>query len=117
MKPRLTLLLLALLASLAAPVSRADEADHEQARKALEAGEVMPLRQILDRVEKDYPGQVMEVELEQTREQSREQERPRWIYEIKVLRPGGAVTKLKLDARDGRLLRIKGQGAPLEGNR
>ncbi len=38
--------------------------DHDRARQALEAGEVLPLRTILDRVEREYPGQVLEVELE-----------------------------------------------------
>jgi uncharacterized membrane protein YkoI len=38
--------------------------DHDRARQAVEAGEVLPLRTILERVERDYPGQVVEVELE-----------------------------------------------------
>ena len=36
--------------------------DHDRARQALEAGEVLPLRSILERVERDYPGQVLDVE-------------------------------------------------------
>ncbi|MBI2754861.1 MAG: hypothetical protein HYX46_15305 [Betaproteobacteria bacterium] len=28
----------------------------------------------------------------------------RWVYEIKVLRTGGALIKLKVDARDGTVL-------------
>jgi hypothetical protein len=38
--------------------------DHDRARQALEAGEVLPLRTILERVEREYPGQVVDVELE-----------------------------------------------------
>jgi uncharacterized membrane protein YkoI len=41
--------------------------DHDRARQALEAGEVLPLRTILERVEREYPGQVLEVELERDR--------------------------------------------------
>lgn len=74
-----------------------DKNDHDRARQALEAGEILPLRSILERVERDHPGQVMEVELER-------RQGGRWVYEIKVLRPGGALIKLKLDARDGTLL-------------
>lgn len=77
-----------------------DTHDHDRARQALESGEILPLRTILERVERDYPGQVMEVELER--------EDGRWRYEIKLLRRDGALVKLVLDARDGRQLRIKG---------
>ncbi|MBI4754416.1 MAG: PepSY domain-containing protein [Betaproteobacteria bacterium] len=92
-----------ILAALGAGPSHAGDGqhDHDRARQALEAGEVLPLRTILERVERDYPGQIMEVELEQKGE--------RWIYEIKVLRAGGALVKLKIDGRDGRLLGSKGQ--------
>jgi uncharacterized membrane protein YkoI len=89
---------LALLAGSGA--AYADREDHERARKALEAGEVLPLKTILERVEQNFPGQVMDVELERERVGGRE----RWIYEIKVLRTGGALVKLKLDARDGSVM-------------
>lgn len=96
-------LVLALAGIPAAPAG-AGEADHEQARQALAAGEVLPLRQILDRVEKRHPGQILEVELER--------EQGRWIYEIKLLRPEGAMSKLKLDARNGDLLQQKTREKP-----
>jgi uncharacterized membrane protein YkoI len=31
----------------------------------------------------------------------------RWLYEIKLLRTGGALVKLKIDARDGRIIGAK----------
>ncbi|MDQ1316188.1 MAG: hypothetical protein QG662_2297 [Pseudomonadota bacterium] len=90
-----------LLALLGAGVSQAgDGHDHDRARRALESGEILPLRTILERVGRDYPGQIMEVELER--------KDARWLYEIKVLRSGGALIKLEIDARDGALLGIKG---------
>lgn len=90
-------LVAALLLALAAGTAPAhDERDHDRARQALEAGEVLPLRTILERVEREHPGQVLEVELER--------DDGRWIYEIKLLRAGGAVSKLKVDAADGRVL-------------
>lgn len=82
----------------------ADAADHEQARQALAAGEILPLRQILDRVEKNHPGQILEVELER--------EHGNWIYEIKLLRPDGAVTKLEMDARNGNMRQQKTRMRP-----
>ncbi|NMG15256.1 hypothetical protein GPA24_06800 [Aromatoleum bremense] len=68
----------------------------------------MPLQRILDNVERDHPGQVIEVELEQ--------EDGRWIYEIKVLKAGGALVKLEIDAHDGVVLRDR-ERAPGAGGR
>ena len=77
----------------------ADNPDHDRARQAVEAGDVLPLRTILDRVEREYPGQVMEVELDR--------EKGEWVYEIKLLRKGGVLMKLKIQARDGTILGFK----------
>jgi len=77
----------------------ADKPDHDRARQAVEAGDVLPLRTILDRLEHEYPGQVMEVELDR--------EKGEWVYEIKLLRKGGILMKLKVLARDGTILGIK----------
>ncbi|MBI1906601.1 MAG: PepSY domain-containing protein [Rhodocyclales bacterium] len=96
-----TLLAVLLLTAWAVP-GRADGDDHERARRALEAGEVLPLRTVLDRIEPDHPGQVMEVELER--------EDGVWVYEIKLLRAGGALVKLEVDARDGSVRRVKERG-------
>lgn len=79
------------------------ERDHDRALRAVQAGEVMPLPQLLERLGRSHPGQVMEVELEQ--------ERGRWIYEIRLLRPDGQLTKLTLDAKTGDLLQIKSRAA------
>jgi uncharacterized membrane protein YkoI len=104
MKPRLrpiTLLFL-LMGSLAlSPALLADDGDHDRARQALEADEILPLRIIIEKLEQDYPGQILEVELDH--------EDGQWIYEIKLLRDHGGLVKLKLDAGDGTLLGIKGR--------
>jgi hypothetical protein len=73
--------------------------DHDRARQAVQAGQVLPLPAVLERLQREVPGQVLEVELEQERE--------RWIYEIKLLTPAGQLTKVKLDARTAEVLRVK----------
>ena len=80
--------------------------DHDRARRAVEAGEVLPLRTILERVEREYPGQVIDVELERESENGTE----RWVYKLKLLRSGGSLIKLKVDARDGSIVGRKGPG-------
>jgi uncharacterized membrane protein YkoI len=83
--------------------------DHDRARQALEAGEVLPLRTILERVEREHPGQVVDVELEREHEDKGGPER--WVYKIKLLRSGGALVKLKIDARTGTVIGKKERSA------
>lgn len=78
---------------------QASRSDHERARQALEAGEILPLRGLLDTIEHAYPGQVVEVELEH--------EAGQLVYEIKVLQASGQRLKLMVDARTGSVLRVK----------
>jgi uncharacterized membrane protein YkoI len=74
--------------------------DHEQARRAVVRGEVLPLKQVLQHLERQRPGgQVLEVELEK--------EEGLWVYEIKQLETGGLIVKIKLDAKTGVLLQAK----------
>jgi uncharacterized membrane protein YkoI len=67
--------------------------DHDRARRAVQAGEVLPLQEVLNRLARRQPGQVLEVELER--------EAGRWVYEIKLLQPDGRLRKLQVDARTG----------------
>lgn len=85
---------------LPAGASYGGESDHEQARHALEAGEILPLRTVMDQVERDYPGQIVKIEFER--------DDGMWLYKIKVLQSGGRLVKIKIDARDGTVLKIKG---------
>ncbi|WP_332672698.1 PepSY domain-containing protein [Aromatoleum sp.] len=85
----------------------AGESDHDRARQALERGEVLPLRAILDKVARDYPGDVVEVELER--------EHGTWIYEIELIGGDGRLVKLEIDARSAAVLRVKGRDARREG--
>lgn len=104
MTPRLSRLapVALLLGLLAGPLAADPPRDHDLARQALEAGEILPLSTVMARVERDYPGQILEVELERKDGQ--------WIYEIKMIRKGGGMAKLKLDARDASLLEIRDRG-------
>ncbi|HYD75181.1 PepSY domain-containing protein [Ramlibacter sp.] len=99
---RLLPLLVAALALGAGPsaawAGRHDD-DHDRARAALQAGDVLPLDRVLQQVAQTHPGQVMAVELEREHE--------RWVYELKLLQPGGALLKLEVDAKTGEVLRRK----------
>jgi hypothetical protein len=81
------------------PARASDARDHERARTAVQAGEVLPLPVLLERLQRTHAGQVLELELER--------EHGRWIYEVKLLQPGGQLLKLELDAATGDVLEAR----------
>jgi len=86
MKTMLAVLFLAL----ALPTALLADGDQEQARRAYEAGEIVSLGKVLDAVEANFEGEVIEVELEE--------EGGKWIYEVELLMRDGRVIELTYDA-------------------
>lgn len=96
---RRTLLCLAASAgaALAAPFASASEDnEHESARRAVERKEALPLADILDRVGGDLGGEITRV--------SFKREHGIWVYEFKVVEPGGRLAEVYVDAKSGRIL-------------
>nr|WP_287670886.1 PepSY domain-containing protein [Accumulibacter sp.] len=58
------------------------------------------MRTVLERVEREYPGHVIDVELEREHENKLEP----WVSRIKFLRSGSGLVKLKVDARTGAVI-------------
>ncbi|MEI6985266.1 MAG: peptidase [Rhodospirillaceae bacterium] len=96
---------LAVCAIFAALVAAAEGDDHDRARAAVEAGRTRPLTEILETVRRDFPGEVIDVELE-------EGHHGRFhgahaggevpiIYDIKVRTAEGRILKLCYDAHTG----------------
>lgn len=77
----------------------AQGSDHERARALLEAGDILPLEQILERVRESYPGRLLEVELEK--------DDGKLIYEVELLDGEGRVWELELDAVSGEMMKEK----------
>jgi uncharacterized membrane protein YkoI len=86
-------------------MAAAGSGDHERARAAVQAGTVLPLPAVLERLQRSHPGQVLEVELER--------DDGRWTYEVKLLQPDGRLARLVLDARTAEVLsqRVRGRAA------
>ena len=81
--------------------------DHERARAALQAGEVLSLQKVLEKIQRSHPGELLEAELER--------EHGRWVYELKLLQKGGVLMRLDVDAKTGEVLKSRqrsGQGSP-----
>ena len=98
--PTATAMLMVLLTcSLLATSVLAISTDQERATQAVQAGDILSLRVILERLEQTQPGQVLDVEFEQ--------KQGVWIYELKILKAGGRLQKLKVDAKTGEIISNK----------
>ena len=88
---------LCLAAALPARQSLADrDRDHDRARRAVESGEALPLFEILARVRAELGGEVVGVSFKRKRD--------RWMYEFKVIGPGGQLTEVYVDAASAEIL-------------
>ena len=77
-------------------LARADDDgddDHDAARRAREAGDVLPLASLRDRVAAELGGRIVGVEFER--------EDGRYVYEFKLLMPDGRLHEVAVDARTG----------------
>jgi uncharacterized membrane protein YkoI len=90
------------LALVPAAAGASGRGDHERALSAVRAGEILPLPEILERLRREHPGQVLELELEDRRSSAGERV---WVYEVRLLQPDGKVVKLEVDARSAHVLR------------
>ena len=70
--------------------------DVDRVRELRSTASILPLSQILSRVEKQYPGTLLEVELEE--------EDGRVIYEMELLGKDKVIRGLKVDAKSGDIL-------------
>lgn len=76
-----------------------DRTDYEAARRAVQAGEIRPLTDILSAVSGKLPGELVGVELEQ--------EGGEWQYEFRVINNKGRLFEVRVDARTGAIAGIK----------
>ena len=72
------------------------EADYDRARNAVRDGEILPLRTVLERIDAQRYGRVIDVTLR--RSLSRD------VYQVKVRDRAGTIRTLRVNARNGALL-------------
>lgn len=92
LKTTLPVLLLLICGALAAN-------DHLESRQLVKEGAILPLETILQRVNEQRPGKVLEVE--------QEFEKGRYIYEIELLGEDGIVWEMEIDAVTGEILELE----------
>lgn len=96
--------MLAVLAALLAPLEPVAARDHDdgrrdEIRRAVEAGEIRSLAEILASVREQLPGELAGVEIER--------EYGRWLYEFRVVDGTGRLFEVYVDARSGKIERVK----------
>jgi uncharacterized membrane protein YkoI len=95
-------MLLAALMLAAASPSRAHDDDHERrdaVRRASEAGEVLPLSEILRKLRGQVAGDVTGIDVERAH--------GRWRYEFRVIDRNGRVLEVVVDAKSGAVEQIE----------
>jgi uncharacterized membrane protein YkoI len=95
MKKPIIMLLTSYLLSAAFSSAYADD-DQDKAKRMMDAGDILPLKVILQKARDIQPGKVLDVEIENKNGKK--------IYEIELLNPEGRVIELKFDARTGKHL-------------
>ena len=99
------LLAVALIALVVLPLSVkvavADDDEWRNLHRAVQAGEIKPLSEIMDRLQQDWIGDVIDVDIEK--------EDGAILYDIELLGPQGQVVEFEIDARTGEVLEIEGR--------
>jgi uncharacterized membrane protein YkoI len=75
--------------------------DQDIVREALERGESLPLETVLASVRRAFAGEIVGVEIERNK--------LGWVYEIKVIAPNGAIQKIEVDPKTGRMRLERGK--------
>lgn len=78
--------------------------DYEFARDAVARGDILPLSEVLARLQASHPGQVTEVELAR--------DTGRLVYQVGLVTPGGRLIEVAMDAATGRVIGLNGSLLP-----
>ncbi len=76
-------------------------ADHEKAIKAVNEGEILPLDEILVKVNQKYAGRVISISLKDS-----EKGLFGWVYDIMIIEPGNMVKQIRVDAGTSTILSV-----------
>lgn len=79
-------------------LAHADD-DYIEARRLHESGEILPLESILKNIRREFPGRIIEVDLET--------KNTRTVYEIEILGDDGIVKEVYINAKTGKILSVK----------
>lgn len=75
----------------------ANSLDH--VHMAVKRGEIKPLGELLGKLHSQFPGDVIDVEIER--------ENSKWIYEFKLVSDSGRLLEIYMDAATGKILDVE----------
>jgi len=81
--------------------------DQESARSAVQSGQIMPLEDILAKVNRNFRGKILEVILK-----DQEEGLHGWVYDIKLFTEKNDVILLRVDAGTATVLKVEGKVDP-----
>lgn len=76
-----------------------DRGGRGRALEGVRRGEIRPLEEVMSVVQRRYPGRVLDVRLDERR----------LIYHLRVLSPTGNVLRLRVNARNARIMSVEGR--------
>ena len=81
------------------------ESDHEKAIRAVNEGEILPLDEILNKVQKNFTGRIISINL-----RDNEKGLFGWVYDIMIIDIENNVKQLRVDAGTSTILSVKSGG-------
>lgn len=75
-----------------------DNHSYDQARRALDRGEVLPLSEVIKHLRRHNKGDIVATEYEY--------EFDNWVYEFKLIDEQGSMSMVHINARDGSLVQV-----------
>lgn len=97
--------LIAMMASVS--IANASDLSPKQIREAHQSGEIKSLRWVLEQIQLQFPGQVLDAELTKKKYKNNHKYNHRYVYKIKLISEDGHISKLYVDANTAELLRVK----------
>lgn len=85
-----------------ASLTRAGDDRDDEDDKVPRVGEIVPLQHLLERIDRDFGGHVLKVEIDD----DGHEHGTTWVYKAKVLTSDGHVLELEYDAKDLELLEV-----------
>lgn len=81
------------------------ESDHEKAIRAVNEGEILPLDEILNKVQNNFTGRIISINLKDN-----EKGLFGWVYDIMIIDIENNVKQLRVDAGTSTILSVKSGG-------
>ena len=78
---------------------------HDRARRAVEQGTIRPLEEIRDKVQRQFDGRIVGLELYENPNHGV----PGYVYDVRVLTRKGDVMAVEMDARTGEVMSVRGK--------